>query len=64
MKWCGLCEKWGNHYRAGYPSEEEAKEEEAGDGDGHVTIEDGVEEDIDDPPPSEAFTRLHVADLV
>ena len=64
VKWCGLCGKWGDHYRAGHPSEEEVKEEEAVDGDGHVAIEDGAVEETDDPPSSGAFARLYAAGLI
>ena len=27
LKWCGLCESWTNHYRAGYPAESAEEDE-------------------------------------
>ena len=65
VKWCGLCGKWGDHYRAGHPSGEDGKEEEPGDGDGHVAIaENGDLDDEEDPPLAGAFARLHAAGLI
>jgi len=61
VKWCGLCGKWTNHYRARHPVEGEEKVSE-GDDEANVAIEladDVVEED--DPPPTGTFARLRDA---
>lgn len=39
VKWCGLCLKCGDHYRAGHFVAN--KEDYVGDGNGHVAIEEG-----------------------
>ena len=63
VKWCGLCGKWGDHYRAGHPIAVEGDEVE-GDGEGNVAF-DKLNVDDDDPPPSTgAFARLHAAGLI
>ena len=62
VKWCGLCGKWGDHYRAGHTNGEDEKEAETGDGDGHVAIVEELAEDI--TPPSGAFARLSAAGLI
>jgi len=41
-KWCGLCVKWGDHYRADHCVDNE-EEDPACDGDGYVAIEVGWE---------------------
>ena len=55
--------KWGDHYCAGHPVGNE-EVDSAGDGDGHVAIEDVSTEDSVDPPSSGAFARLHAAGLI
>ena len=49
VKWCGLCGKWGDYYRAGHPAKLEGEEAE-GDGEGNMAF-DELNADGDDPPP-------------
>ena len=63
VKWCGLCGKWGDHYRAGHPIAIESEEAE-GAGEGNVAF-DNLDVNGDDPPPSTgAFARLYAAGLI
>ena len=62
VKWCGLCGKWGDHYRAGHPvGDVDVGEPDDGDAEGNVAFDDSV---FDDPPSEGAFARLHAAGLI
>ena len=63
VKWCGLCGAWGNHYRATHPAEEEAKDDGAPVGEGHVAVNE-VEPVPEIVQPSGALARLHAAGLI
>ena len=69
MKWCPVCGKWGDRFRAGHPTEEADEETPAGAG--HVAIEafhgdnefcqevDAAADEVTD----DAFVRLRRAGL-
>ena len=63
VKWCGLCGAWGNHYRANHLTDEESKVDGVPAGEGHVAIDDIVDS-AEDPQPTGALARLHVAGLI
>ena len=54
VKWCGLCGKWGDHYRAGHPEDSAAVAE----------VEANVAMDDDVPPTGGAFARLRASGLI
>ena len=61
VKWCGLCGKWGDHYRVGHPVGDADVVIDDGDAEGNVAFDEPV---VDEPPPAGAFAHLHAAGLI
>ena len=55
VKWCGLCGKWGDHYRAGHPTDNTAVAE------GNTA---NVAVDEDAAPTFSAFVILRATRLI